>query len=100
MQTEIQPVAKTVYELLISAIRTANYGSAALFNAMQELYRLIEAGKITEDDASALHEILMEQHRGASALPLFIAASNLKIELPEDLRAEDAEDDVEGADHG
>lgn len=96
MQTEIQPVATTKEELLFAAIRAASFAEAALTLATDELLGLIESGKIKDGDADYLHEILMERHRGASALPLFIAASNLKIELPEDLRESD--EDPEGED--
>jgi hypothetical protein len=84
---QLPPVAKTKDELLFAAIRPARAASSALSGASNEMFRLIESGKIKDDDAENLHDHLLRQYSDASAVPLFIAASNLGLDMPEDLCA-------------
>ncbi len=90
--TTLKPVAQTKDELLITALRHANDVGGLLNDISAEVSKLL--GDDADDPKyDRIHELLrkrFDEHEGVS---LFIAAGNLRIELPTDLRGEiDADD--------
>ncbi len=81
-------------ELLFGALRTVNITSMMINDVREELYNLLG------DDADnpkydRIHAILRRQFSDCSGVHLFIAASNLRIDLPDDLREEPRDDDYD-----
>lgn len=88
----LPPVPTTRDELLIAALRHANEVSGLLNRIGKEVSRLLgdEADKPEYD---ALHELLRRRFLEDSGVFLFIAADNLRIELPDDLKGEEVDGD-------
>jgi len=86
-------VPQTRDDLFIAAMRHANEVSGLLNDLTHEFWR------VTGDDCDnpkwdKLNEMLCSRFGKHSAVHLFIAASNLRIELPDDLSG-DAESEFE-----
>lgn len=81
---EHPPVARSKDELLIEALRLANRVSG-LLNQLD----LAVMNRIADDNDNRfddLLDLLRRRFSDCSGLPLFIAANNLRIELPPDLK--------------
>lgn len=85
--TVYPPVPANLEELLIAALRHANEVSGLLNGIAAEVSRLLGE---EEDDQKydRLHDLLIRRFDVNSGVFLFIAASNLRIELPADMRDE------------
>jgi hypothetical protein len=80
------PVPTSKDALVIEALRFANRVSLLL----GDLDRAI-LGRITDDDDTRfddLHDLIIRRFSDCSGLHLFIAANNLRLELPPDLQDE------------
>lgn len=89
----VPPLPTTRDELLIAALRHANEVSELLNNIGNEVSRLL-GEDADKPEYNHLYELLRKRFGVNSGVYLFIAADNLHIELPADLRGEevDAED--------
>jgi hypothetical protein len=86
--TLVPPVPTTREELLIAALRYANNVSGLLSEIAMEVFRLDEAEGGDQPKYERIHELLLRRWREDSGVFLFIAADNLRIELPADLRTD------------
>lgn len=88
---QFAPMPETSKELVIEALRLINRTSVAL----NDLSALI-GKKIIDDDDHRFdmeNDILIRRFSDLSGVHLFIAADNLRIDLPADLRGDDPEED-------
>ena len=90
----LAPVPTSKDELLIAALRHANEVSGLLNDLGTEVSRLDEM-PVKKRRTARLHNLLRRRFLENSAVHLFIAASNLRLELPADLKG--ALDEDEGA---
>ena len=79
------PVPQSRDSLLIEALRHAERVSILLNDIRAALYRM-DPAEASEFDA--IHQLLLRQHSDCSGLHLFIAADNLGLNLPDDLKDE------------
>ena len=86
MTTKYYKIAKTERALLIQALRHANKVSDVLNKISIATFAMGEGRLTPAQAAHRIHTVLLRRYRDASGLPLFIAADNLKIALPKDLR--------------
>jgi hypothetical protein len=87
----MKPVATTKDELLITALRHANDVSGLLNDIGAEVSRLL--GEDADDPKyDRLHDLLRMRFLEHESVSLFIAASNLRLDLPQDLRGDDEAD--------
>lgn len=86
MKSEFPPVPMTREELLIAALRHANSVSSLLNEVAAEVSRLddLEGGDCPKYER--LHDLLIRRFAEDSGVFLFIAANNLRLDLPPDLR--------------
>ncbi len=73
--------------LLIEALRTANRMSG-LFNEIDAALFRISGDTVDDARWAPLHDLLIRRFSDCSGIHLFIAANNLRIDLPDDLRGE------------
>lgn len=101
---ELPPFPHTKDELLIEALRHADRVSGLLNEIYATLSSIEEAemaGAAADEEPKekpkydALHELLLRRHSDCSGLHLFIAADNLRLDLPADLRGDPELDDDE-----
>lgn len=85
---EQPPVPTSERALLIEALRFANRVSVLLGHIDRNVLARIEG----DDDNSFddLHDLIVRRFSDCSGLHLFIAANNLRIDLPPDLRDDTA----------
>jgi len=90
-------VPQTQEELMIAALRCAN----RVCGAITEIGHLVlnslqDDGTVTDAAATMekIRDITIRQFSDLSGVHLFIAASNLRMELPEDLRGDPDDEDV------
>lgn len=94
---EQPPMPTTRDELLIEALRSANRVSlllneiAAWAHAQTEGY----PGRPLHNQLERLEDLLVRRFSDCSGLHLFVAASNLRIDLPPDLSDDDDEIETE-----
>lgn len=93
----VAEVPTTERELLIAALRHANDVGGLLVDIQTEL------SNATGDDADnpkyeRLFDLLLRRWTDCSGVGLFIAAGNLDIELPDDMRGDDINVDDDGYD--
>lgn len=92
--TKYPPVPTSRAELLVAALRHANEVSGTLNEIDAEVSRLL--GEDADDPKyDRLYDLLRRRCDVNSGVFLFIAASNLRIELPPDMREEAGECDYE-----
>jgi hypothetical protein len=85
--TVYPPVPTSREELLIAALRHANEVSGTLNDIAAEVSRLL-GDEADNPKYDRLHDLLLRRCDVNSGVFLFIAASNLRIEMPADLRGE------------
>lgn len=93
MTTAVDPAnVRTKDELLIDALRHADRVSGLLndiYRALSSIEEAETAGlRDTDPKYDALYELILRRHSDCSGLHLFIAAGNLRLDLPEDLRSD------------
>lgn len=88
---EFPKVPTSERELLIAALRHANEVSVLLNDLGAEVSRL-DAMPVKKRRTARLHNLLRRRFLENSGTYLFIAADNLRLELPPDLRADDDEE--------
>jgi hypothetical protein len=77
-------------ELLIAALRHANTVSATMNALAAEISKLL--GEAADDPKyDRLHDLLLRRFDTDSGVFLFIAARNMRIDLPPDLREHERE---------
>ncbi len=81
------PVPTTPDELLIGALRHANQVGGLLVDLTAACHAAFDSGDLSAG-MDRIHEMLLRRHSDCSGVHLFIAADNLRVELPPDLRAE------------
>lgn len=86
------PVPTTREELLIAALRHANDVSGLLNQIGAEVSRLL-GDEADSPKYDAIHELLRRRFLEDSGVFLFIAAGNLNIDLPDDLKGEEVDGD-------
>ena len=86
----VPPVPQSEPELIIESLRFANRVSGLLNELCANLMARIESDDDTRFDD--LLDALRRRFSDCSGLHLFIAASNLQLELPDDLRSEPESD--------
>lgn len=74
--------------LLIACLRLIDRKGGLLNDLSAEVSRLTDRNRLTLRDSSRLHTLLRQRFNRCSGVGLFIAADNLKIPLPKDLRGE------------
>lgn len=87
-------VPTTQRELLIAGLRHADSQGDLLNAIASELNRQLDK-PVTRRRWTRMQSLLIRRHCENSGVFLFIAAGNLRIRLPTDLRSEPREDDGE-----
>jgi ABC-type transporter Mla subunit MlaD len=81
-------------DLLIAALRHANEVGSTLNDISAEVFRLL-GDQVDDPKYEPLHALLRRRFAEVSAVYLFIAADNLRIDLPGDLKGDAEEDEGE-----
>jgi len=89
---ERPPIPQSRDELFIAAMRHANDVGGLLNELNRELMKLTDEDP-DDPKFDGLHNLLLTRFNKHSAVHLFIAASNLHIELPPDLNGDSEEED-------
>jgi len=84
------PVPTTKDDLLIAALRHANEASKVLNDLESEAFKVLGA-RADHPKYDRLFTLLRSRFAEASGVHLFIAATNLNLDLPADLRADEVE---------
>ena len=74
--------------LLIASLRLVDRTSGLLNDLDAAIGHLTEAKKLRLRDADKLHRLLRHRFNRLSGVGLFIAADNMRLNLPKDLRGE------------
>ena len=80
------PIPTSRDDLLVAALRYANCVSGFLNDLCAETHKELTDEGPNSPALEVIHDMLLRRFGDLSALHLFIAASNLRIELPTDLR--------------
>lgn len=84
------PVPESKDDLFIASLRHADQVGGLLNDLTAACHRAFDRGEQCAG-LEEIHQLLLRQHSDCSGIYLFIAADNLRLDLPPDLRGDEPE---------